>query len=77
MGRTMPLFGSTKPRQRPRVMMHVEDAGHDDEDFIAKLGCTKCGTKTAWLKFKSITECKRGIPCEQCNRPSTNGDTSK
>lgn len=57
------------PRAPPRVMMHVCDAG----DCIAQFRCAKCGAVSGWLPFATITEAKRGIPCEACNnaQPST------
>lgn len=58
------LFPCTKPpRAKPRVLMHVIDAG----DQIAKFKCASCGAESEWLPFSTITEAKRGIPCEACN----------
>lgn len=52
------------PRQRPRVMAHVTDAGVDAIEFE----CGKCGWNSGWLVNDfSISEAKRGIPCERCN----------
>lgn len=64
---TLELFPGTAAktaRAKPRVMMHVIDAG----DCIAKYHCAKCGAETKWLPFATITEAKRGIPCEACNQ---------
>lgn len=67
---TPDLFPGTKPlRARPRVLMHVSDAG----DCIAKYRCAKCGAESGWLPFATITEAKRGIPCEACNKHNTPG----
>lgn len=56
------LFGP-KPRQPRRVMMHVIDAGNE----VAKFQCVKCMNETGWLRYSSVTEAKRGIPCPKCN----------
>lgn len=61
---TPDLFpGSKPPRAKPRVMMHVCDAG----DCIANFKCFKCGATSGWLDVANISEAKRGIPCEACN----------
>lgn len=52
-----------KPRAKPRVMMHVIDAG----DGMAQFGCRKCGHETDWESVESVTVAKRGIPCPKCN----------
>lgn len=68
MKRTLDMFGKPRnPRNPPRVLMHLTDAGHSDEDIIAKMECAKCGSESGWIKFRTITEVKRGIPCERCN----------
>lgn len=65
------LFPETrKQRAKPRVLMHVFDAGGCDSDegtHIARFECGKCGLKTDWLVMQTITETKRGIPCPNCN----------
>lgn len=69
------LFPETKPpRARPRVLMHVCDAGDchsgradDLGKPMCRMACAKCGAETGWLIFETITEAKRGIPCEACN----------
>lgn len=74
---TPDLFPGTKPpRSKPRVLMHVIDATDCQCGSPSDLGkpmcvmkCTKCGTETDWLIFDSVTEAKRGIPCESCNKP--------
>ena len=73
---TPDLFpGSKPPRARPRVLMHVADAGQCHTGAAEDLGkpicvmrCTRCGAETAWLIFETVTEAKRGIPCEACNQ---------
>ncbi len=30
--------------------------------------CASCGAETDWLIFDTVTEAKRGIPCETCNK---------
>lgn len=67
---TPDLFPGTKPpRAKPRVLMHVSDAGdNDDGRPICVMKCRSCGAETDWLVFETITEAKRGIPCEACNK---------
>lgn len=75
--RTPDLFPDTKlPRARPRTLMHVTDAGnvgHGQEEDLGKplcrMRCTRCGAESDWLIFETVTEAKRGIPCEACNTP--------
>jgi len=56
------------PRKKPRVMAHVTDAGVDAILFE----CKKCGWNSSWLiNDISISDAKRGIPCERCNEVST------
>ncbi len=67
---TPDLFPGSKPRRaRPRVLMHVIDAGWDDNSDgpICRMRCSRCATESDWLLFKNVTESKRGIPCEACN----------
>ncbi len=70
--RTPDLFPGTKPRAQPRKLMHVCDAsGCGDEDgsgALVRMRCTRCGAETGWITLPTVTEAKRGIPCEQCNR---------
>jgi DNA-directed RNA polymerase subunit RPC12/RpoP len=72
------LFGEVKPYRRPpqkrRFLMHVFDAGDCHTGAADDLGkpmcrmkCSRCGTETDWLVFDTVTEAKRGIPCERCN----------
>ena len=73
--RTGDLFPETIPtRAKPRVLMHVTDAGDVQSGAAGDLGkpmcrmlCRRCGTETEWLIFDSVTEAKRGIPCQTCN----------
>lgn len=70
---TPDLFHGTKPpRAKPRVLMHVSDAGNGSEGKpICVMRCSKCGAETDWLEFDTVTEAKRGIPCEVCNPKGT------
>ena len=69
------LFPDLKPpRARPRVLMHVSDAGDVQSGRADDLGkpmcvmtCRRCGATTEWLVFETVTEAKRGIPCQACN----------
>lgn len=60
------LFGQ-RPRRQPRPLMHVSDAGDGNEGKpICRMRCKRCGAETGWLEFETVTEAKRGIPCEAC-----------
>lgn len=49
--------------------MHVSDAGECGEGKpICRMQCTRCKAETGWLEFDTVTEAKRGIPCETCNK---------
>ncbi len=61
------------PRQKPRVMAHVADAGVDSICFE----CPQCGWESGWIDYDfSLTEAKRGIPCENCNKESNHEQKS-
>ncbi|WP_321162953.1 hypothetical protein [Micavibrio aeruginosavorus] len=50
--------------------MHFIDAGNGDgfgTPYCAQFQCRKCGRKSDWFGFTTITEIKRGIPCDYCN----------
>lgn len=62
-----------RPRAKPRVLMHVCEAG-DDSDYsenkpVCRMRCPRCKTISDWLTFDNVTEAKRGIPCVPCNMP--------
>lgn len=73
---TPDLFPDSKPpRAKPRVLMHVCDAtdvhtGAADDlgKPMCRMRCGKCGAETDWLVFETVTDAKRGIPCEACNK---------
>ncbi len=72
------LFGE-RPRRAPRVLMHVSDATDCQSGAAEDLGkpmcrmqCTRCKAETGWLIFDTVTEAKRGIPCEACNKEPAN-----
>ncbi len=68
----LPSARPAAPRARPRVLMHVSDAGErEDGQQICVMSCRHCGAETEWLPFATITEAKRGIPCEACNACTT------
>lgn len=79
--RTPDLFPESKPaRSKPRVLMHVADAAYCDSGSTEDLGkprcrmeCKRCGADSGWLVFDTVTEAKRGIPCEACNKPAGHG----
>lgn len=65
------LFDITRPRQKPRVLMHVIDAGPDCGDDgatfdLVRLACAKCEHETDWEKHRR-SEAKYGVPCPKCN----------
>jgi hypothetical protein len=74
---TPDLFPETKPKRRkPRVLMHVCDAGDVQtgaaEDLgkpLCRMRCKRCRAETGWLVFDTVTEAKRGVPCKACNQP--------
>jgi hypothetical protein len=52
------------------VLMHVSDAGGcdaPDADVIVTMRCRKCGHETGWIKCRTVSEAKRGVPCPKCN----------
>lgn len=55
-----------KPTQRPRVLMHLIDAGNIEGERAARFSCRKCGYETGWMPA-GLTEQRRGVPCENCN----------
>lgn len=59
------------PRAKPRVMMHVIDAGGCDNleggAHIVVFQCGKCRHKTEWQEVQTVSEGKRGFPCPKCN----------
>ena len=58
-----------KPRQAPRKLMHVIDAGEaDGAGDIVRFGCARCGHESGWMTVSGVTEGKRGIPCPKCNK---------
>lgn len=63
------LFGYSKKRKKPRVMMKVIDAGNGFGDGkVIMFKCFKCGHNTDWIEdTKSVSENKRGMPCPHCN----------
>jgi hypothetical protein len=70
MARQAELF--SKPKRRRPVMMHVSDAGGaEDRGVMVTLQCPKCGAETGWIKFRTVTEAKRGQPCPRCNEGAT------
>lgn len=66
--RNIDMFAGTvhqkAPRQKPRVMAHVDDVGIDAIHFT----CPRCGWESGWLENDmSVSDAMRGIPCERCN----------
>lgn len=54
--------------------MHVAEAcqietgeASDIGKPLCRMRCHRCAAETDWLMFDSVSEAKRGIPCEACN----------
>jgi len=70
MARTADLFPETKPpRQKPRRLMRVIDAGSfPDGQPMIECECFRCGYNTGQIvQERPTSECKRGLPCPKCN----------
>lgn len=72
------LFGYTKPRAKPRVMMHAIDVGQAPGKMPgwrttkgAHFVCQKCGHDAGWLFDMQDSEVRRGVPCPLCNKEQT------
>jgi hypothetical protein len=73
--RTADLFPETLvARAKPRKLMHVAEAcqietgeASDIGKPLCRMRCHRCAAETDWLMFDSVSEAKRGIPCEACN----------
>ncbi len=69
------LFPGTKPpRAKPRVMMHMIDAGWA-VGSIGRFKCGQCGHDSDWIDATD-TDLRRGVPCPACNhepRPGVEG----
>ncbi len=68
------LFGYTKPRAKPRVMMHAIDHGQSPgmmPDWRTSKGahfqCAACGHDDGWSFDMQDSEVRRGLPCPACN----------
>lgn len=78
---TLELFDKP-PRRRPRVMMHVLDAGSSgccDEAGssieVACFRCRHCGYESDWIRIRNLSDGKRGHPCPRCNSDRHSLDT--
>jgi len=72
--RTADLFAGTShakpPRKKPRILAHVADAGQGNAVMVIRFECDKCGWDSDWIEqTMTISEAKKGIPCERCNKP--------
>ena len=74
MGRTFRVLATARTQAQAnafmartrRVLMHVSD-GDGPDDVWCRMQCTKCKAETEWIKFDTVTQAKRGIPCPTCN----------
>lgn len=61
-----------KPRSKPRKLMHVSDAGDcggcTDGETDVVFTCRRCGYESEWIRMRTVTEAKRGLPCPKCNK---------
>lgn len=59
-----------RPRAKPRVLMHVVDAGDcggcGEHESDVRMKCRKCGRETDWTRML-VSVAKRGVPCPCCN----------
>lgn len=61
-------LADSKGKTQRRVLMHVADAGDGEHGGpVCLMACRACGARTGWLRFDSISQAKRGMPCAQCN----------
>jgi len=57
-----------KPRRKPRIMMHVTEAGQSNSGKVIQFECSKCLYNTGWLDDNhSLSTNKSGMPCPRCN----------
>lgn len=79
--RNLDLFPElVKPRAKPRVLMHVSDAGTASCGHASDLGkplcrmlCGHCGLESDWVVFDTVSEAKCGVACPRCNPTGTTG----
>lgn len=57
---------SKPPRRSRGVLMAICDARHDAVATV-QFECLKCSHRTDWIKFETVTEAKRRLPCPICN----------
>ena len=83
MARQAELFDDKPAPRRRGQLMHVSDAGYggcSDSGRSAvnvTLTCRKCDYQSEWLRFDTVTEAKRGLPCPRCNPPMITADEAK
>lgn len=69
MGKQTELFPKP-PRKPPVKRAHVTDAGNSFMDGLpygAQFTCNRCNWISEWLAFATVTEVRKGIPCQKCN----------
>ncbi|PAL20613.1 hypothetical protein B9K05_12755 [Acetobacter syzygii] len=68
------LFGWKRPRRKPRKLAHLIDLGDHGcvypagKHMVGLFRCGRCAWESVWVEMSTVTECRRGIPCERCNR---------
>lgn len=56
-----------RPPRRPRVLMHLADAGANElGNRIFRFRCSKCDAETDWVVCRPSLA-TRGVPCPFCN----------
>lgn len=59
------------PRRPRLVRMHVFDAFGDNGEDVCRFRCNRCGHETDWIRVRTTTEARRGLPCPDCNGRNT------
>jgi hypothetical protein len=59
------------PRRSRGQLMHVSDAGggcgaDPGLSVIVTMRCRRCDYDSEWLRFDTVTEARRGLPCPRC-----------
>lgn len=71
--RQVDMFGRP-PRAMRGQLMHVYDIGGSESNPDCQMRCKRCGFASEWLRFDSVTEAKRGLPCPACNGNRAEGE---
>jgi hypothetical protein len=61
------LFGP-RPAAARRKLAHCSDCGCFPDGRVCAFFTCECGWESGWVGARSVSEAKRGIPCERCNQ---------